>query len=125
MIWPRPARGFSTPIVPDWPPPEFADMPILCHIDQPGEGARCDPLGFFVEGWIHDEEGGTDFEAVEVACAGEKIGETWVLSERGDVSAALGLPAGARTGFQILCHAPARGQPEISIEVRARRGGES
>ena len=110
-------------------------MPILCHLDRPPEGAACDPLGFFVEGWIHDGEGKPDFEAIEVVCAGEKIGETSVLSERRDVSAALGLPPGSRTGFQILCHAvlsagalakaDAPGRPEISIEVRARRGGES
>jgi SAM-dependent methyltransferase len=95
---------------------------ILCHIDRPAEAQRCDPLGFFVEGWIYDGEGNRDIESIALFAGGQPIGETFALSERSDVSASLGLSAGVRTAFQVYGHFESDPMPkDLAFDVRVRR----
>jgi 2-polyprenyl-3-methyl-5-hydroxy-6-metoxy-1,4-benzoquinol methylase len=99
-------------------------MPLLCHLDEPTIGAYCDPLSFFVRGWVHDPDGQSPVAPLAVFAGEHKLGESFALAERPDVSAALKLPAATRTGFRILCQAPWFGAAETTIEVRAYRDGE-
>jgi SAM-dependent methyltransferase len=99
---------------------------MRCHLDRPAVDATCDPLGFSVEGWLHAGEKQARIERLEVHADGRLLGRTFALAAREDVTAALRLPAGTRTGFQIFCHhenRPARG--ELGLEVRVYFHGET
>jgi SAM-dependent methyltransferase len=88
------------------------------HFDQPAAGRPCDPLGFMVEGWVFAGERHANIVRVEVHGGGRLLGRTFQLSARDDVRAALRLPEGVRTGFEIFCHFP--NQPprrELAVEL--------
>jgi len=97
-------------------------MPLLSHLDLPQAGTLCDPLNFFVIGWAYAGDDTDRFDSIEVIAGGEKIGESFSFRERLDVVKALALPAGSRTGFEILCRTESRGAAELAITVQTRRG---
>ena len=90
-------------------------------LDEPLAGTPVDPLCFFVRGWIWLEEAHPNLAAVEAWSGATLLGETCARCDRPDVTAALGLPAGTRTGFELFAHHPAAepGQ-SFAVELRAR-----
>lgn len=95
------------------------------HLDEPIAGAPLDPLGFFVRGWLWLEGAHTQIATVEVFCGDVLLGETRTLYTRPDVSAALGLPSGIATGFELYAHHAsfAPGEPfELQLRARLRDG---
>jgi SAM-dependent methyltransferase len=91
------------------------------HLDQPVADFPVDPLCFFVRGWFWLEGAQDKIAAIEAWSGDVRIGETLALYERPDVSAALDLPAGTRTGFELFAHhpIPTFGSP-IHLKVCAR-----
>lgn len=94
---------------------------IQTHLDEPAAGTVVDPLCFFLRGWLHLGEPHAELTAVEAWADNMLIGETSGLYERADVTAALSLPPGTRTGFEFFAHHPGMtpGQP-LAVSFRAR-----
>ncbi len=90
-------------------------------LDEPLPGTPVDPLCSFVRGWVWLESAHDSLAAVEAWSGDTLLGETGALYDRPDVTAALALPAGTRTGFELFAHHPAAapGAP-FAIEIRAR-----
>lgn len=84
-----------------------------------------DPLGFQLRGWAWLDAAQAQVVSIE-GWAGEMlIGSTGTRYERPDVTAALGLPAGALTGFEFFVHhatAVFGGELEVRIHARLRDG---
>ena len=90
-------------------------------IDEPSPESRVDPLCFLVRGWIAPTAGFEAGGAVEAWAGNERLGYTSALYERPDVTAALGLPPGTRSGFEFFAHHPATGGQPFDLEIRLRR----
>lgn len=101
---------------------------MRAHLDEPIAGTPLDPLGFFVRGWLWLEAAHAQIAAVEILRGDALLGETRSLYARPDVSAALALPPGVATGFELFAHhaAFAPGQPfELHVRARLRDGSHS
>jgi SAM-dependent methyltransferase len=79
---------------------------LQAALDLPSTTAPSDPLTLRIQGWVHAGADQAKLVAVEAKCGELEIGRTSLLYPRPDVSAALGLPAEAKTGFSLLCSAP-------------------
>jgi SAM-dependent methyltransferase len=91
------------------------------HVDRPTPTDRCDPLNFLVAGWLFAGERQQDVSAIEVYAQGVKLGQTFCLGLRPDVTAALALPETVRTGFEIACHARlASTTSTLTFQLRVR-----
>ena len=90
-------------------------------IDEPSPESRVDPLCFLVRGWIAPTAGFEAGGAVEAWAGNERLGYTSESYERPDVTAALGLPPGTRSGFEFFAHHPATGGQPFDLEIRLRR----
>jgi len=91
------------------------------HIDAPTPGSTVDPLWFYIRGWLWLGSRQDEIAAVGAWCGDALLGETATLAIRPDVSAALALPAGTRTGFEFFARHPAAvPQKQFSVQVRGR-----
>jgi SAM-dependent methyltransferase len=99
------------------------------RLDEPAANTPVDPLCFHVRGWLWQGVEQADLVAAEIWCGDALLGATTGFYPRPDVSAALGLPAEARPGFEIVAHHPAlppaeAGRPRrdsFDLVLRARR----
>jgi SAM-dependent methyltransferase len=91
------------------------------HLDAPTPAAAVDPLCFSVRGWIWLDAAQAGIAALEAHVDHVLVGHTTALYARPDVTAALTLPAAARTGFELFAHhaGGTPGQP-FTLVVRAR-----
>ena len=91
------------------------------HLDEPASSPPIDPLCFFVRGWLSLDSRQSDVVAIEAWAGGTQVGETAFIYVRPDVSASLGLPPTARTGFELFAHHPTvvPAQP-FALHIRAR-----
>ncbi len=91
------------------------------HIDEPSPPAPVDPLCIFVRGWLWLGSAQDAIATVECWAEDILIGETTAVFTRPDVTAALALEPGVRTGFELLGH-HSRAFPNASfqLELRAR-----
>ncbi|MBI5689413.1 MAG: methyltransferase domain-containing protein [Verrucomicrobia bacterium] len=96
------------------------------HLDEPAAGTLVDPLCFLVRGWLWLKADQPQIAVVEAWAEDTLIGETRVLFERPDVSAAFNLPPGTPTGFELFAHHPSppadRGAFPLSLRARLRDG---
>ena len=91
------------------------------HLDAPTADTPVDPLCFFLRGWLWLEAGHPHIAAIEAWSGDVPLGETRALYERPDVTAALGLPTGTPTGFELFAHQPAPlTGGALPLEIRAR-----
>ncbi len=94
---------------------------LHAHLDEPTAATTVDPLCFFLRGWLHAGERHREVVAIEAWSGGTLIGETSGLYSRPDVVAALSLPAGALTGYEIFAHHPgATPGAALPVALRAR-----
>jgi SAM-dependent methyltransferase len=97
-------------------------------IDKPAAKAVVDRFVFPVEGWIWFGAEQDRVAAVEAWSGPVLLGETALLFPRPDVSAALGLPPHAATGFKVVAGNPeaARGASfDMAVRVRYTDGSRS
>lgn len=112
-------RPASAPVAPSAPLP--AQHPTQACLDEPVNGAVVDPLCFFIRGWVWLETSHEQIVAIEAWSGSVRLGATRAQYERLDVTTALGLPDGTRTGFELFAHHGelAPGQPLV-VELRVR-----
>ncbi len=95
-------------------------------LDFPSLSRAVDAARFMVRGWVWLGEGRqSEVAAVEAWSGDTLLGETSTLAPRGDVIAALGLPAGARTGFDFFAWHPLAASVrgfDIGLRLRLRDG---
>ncbi len=93
-------------------------MGKITHLDTPTAGSAVYADCISVSGWIHAL--GFDMSRCHIrARIGESIvGETRLVFVRGDVCAALGLPADTKTGFRFLARAVTAGPGIADAEIR-------
>lgn len=100
-------------------------MIMPAHLDEPTADTAIDPLCFPVRGWIWFDAAQADIAAIEAWSGTTLLGETTALYSRPDVTGALALQAGARTGFEFFAH-HATAQPghpfDLSVRARHRDG---
>ena len=89
-------------------------------VDEPSTGTPVDPLCFRVRGWARPPGGLSAGDVVEAWADGVVIGATAAVHERPDVTAALGLPPGTRTGFEFFAHHPAANAAAFELQLRVR-----
>ena len=76
------------------------------HLDAPVPGKPVDPLCFQLRGWLWLDVSHSTITSIEARSGDTLLGFTSTRYVRPDVSAALGLPASAATGFEFFCHNP-------------------
>ena len=94
-------------------------------LDCPAPKSYVDPRGFVVRGWVWLGVGQGDVAAVEAFSPdGALLGSTENLTARQDVNTALGLPAGARAGFEFSARFSrvVSGRLELRTRLRFRDG---
>lgn len=113
-----PLARTSAPVI---PATSMSALPLRSHLDEPTAGTVVDPLCCLLRGWLHLGPAHADVAAVEAWSGDTLVGETAALYDRTDVTAALHLPAGTLTGYEIFAHHPAApaGEP-FSVQLRAR-----
>lgn len=87
-----------------------------------------DPLCLPIRGWAWLEAAHSTIAAIEIHCGETLIGSTSALYPRPDVNRALGLPADARTGFELFAHHAGfetGGVFELAVCARLRDGTRS
>ncbi len=88
-------------------------------IDYPESGHPISPMRFNVRGWVWLEAEHGEVVAVE-ACDGDvTLGRAWALQARPDVTAALGLSAEVKNGFDFFADHAAQGVAQFEMSIRA------
>jgi SAM-dependent methyltransferase len=93
---------------------------MLAALDVPAENSISDPLSVAVEGWVYAGERHGELVAIEVFGGTQPLARTELLFPRSDVTAALKLAPGTRTGFSLLVDAPAwSSRPQLDLHIEA------
>lgn len=95
------------------------------HLDEPIATSPVDPLSFRVRGWIALDPAEGAISRLEAWAGDVRLGHTAARYERPDVNAALGLPAGSPTGFELFAHHPgelAGRSFEVTLHARMTDG---
>ncbi len=94
--------------------------PIPGCIDEPAEQTAVDPAELRVRGWLWDGAAQNEIVALEARIDGTLAGESADLVARPDVSAALGLAADARVGFEFVMQPVLKSGARFQLDVQAR-----
>jgi len=104
----------------EWTKRQGSDPPsrIAACIDAPQENSAVAAEGFVIRGWV-SLANPAELAAIEARVGDQLIGTTDTLHIRPDVIAALALPAGTPTGFDIPASYPSAGEA-FQVRVSAR-----